>query len=442
MISKLQFLSKKFDDIKLKLLSFFAFILPIVTIIKGKHGIIIWMVITSVFITMVITTSLIKRSRILLTGFEKIYLLTNILYVFWGIFIIWYHDNQLIELSGLLPFVYASYFFIGLKFLDYKVWDKIMCGIYISAAFLLFYIVLWIDQGSFGSRWLSRWTSNLHYPISFGNICALFALFCINDLLNKSSYALKILGIISISIFLGGIILSETRISIIAVIVVTIYIVLSNHRKFSSLKLKYIGLIIGLLIIIFTAIFSKDLISRYKLGISHINQYFIENNVKSNDGSRLESYRVGWIFFSQNPIFGTGIERRGWYNTDNEIRYDDMIQELHKEGETKFTKNYYQMPHNQLLYNAVQMGFLGFILVFMMIIFLPAIIFYRAYNSRVVNKEISVLNIFYLCTLIFAMTDIPFLFPYETLFFMSIIPPLLLCDANFFRHKTSIVSST
>lgn len=161
---------------------------------------------------------------------------------------------------------------------------------------------LFIDHSNDIRFGFGRCNSFFHFPITFGDVCAIFAgfiLFIKNNTINKT-FNIRTLNIVLILAIIG-VILSNSRASLIALIIIFFQIPFTKNKKY---------LFIGILIVICFLPFLKSV---YASMFGNVDDSVGGSSV----GMRNTQLLISFNEFLQHPLFGGGFNRAENLAADN-----------------------------------------------------------------------------------------------------------------------------
>jgi O-antigen ligase len=229
-------------------------------------------------------------------------------------------------------------------------------------------------------------------PTLFGIIMVIYAFASIANIFNESIKN-KIFSIIIFTLALFLIILSGTRISWIAFIMI-IPTILFLWKIGGYLNKKRMFSILSITVLMLFVFANNNLIqNRIDNALNSINSFSSNKDTRSSSGLRLAMWNGGLQAFKDKPIFGYGYQNTGkasaQYVTGNYAK--------------KFIASQ-KMLHNDYINSMVGFGIFG-ILSFLALLFMPLIIFIK----RLKNKKYFAKNatgiLLTTTLLIFAITD-------------------------------------
>ena len=326
-----------------------------------------------------------------------------------GFYIFVYLANIYILDSSISEFGYTARFIILLPVFFYARKQKlntsmVLYGIFLGslACFLIaIYQVFLLEMPR---------ANGITNPVPFGGISITLGLMCISAVVFSTSNKFTIFMILGFIFGSIASILSGSRGAWLALLSCFVYFIWSNPIPLSVRHRTIYSLVFVLTILACYQI--PDVQLRVGYAIQNIDAYFNQNIVYTSAGLRLETWKAGFIVFSENPVFGIG---------EGNFNFTTAMTNLANRGEiAPVIPTSIAHVHNEYLSAALHRGVFG--LLSLMILFLfPLWVFrQRLLVSNGIHKTLLVSGIMLiLCSMTISLSDVFFQHHNQTLFFVT-----------------------
>ncbi|WP_333913706.1 O-antigen ligase family protein [Vibrio coralliirubri] len=237
----------------------------------------------------------------------------------------------------------------------------------------------------------SNWAIN---PIPYTTFTASVSAICLWHLINYKPAIIKLISGLGYSFGLIAIIISQTRGSLLAIIIASLYLLLSSNISTKKMLLY-------LLTITFIAsVFNMGKLSqRYDKTIFEVES-LINGDYSTSIGIRLDMWKTGYVLFKEKPtFFGLG-------NSHSKEK-----EKLYKSGlisEQSTNRGHY---HNQYISSLIKNGVVGLSIILLLMI-IPLLYFINE-----TDKERELVLLILIIYSVSALTDIPFSKPPSLAFY-------------------------
>ncbi|MDD9155996.1 O-antigen ligase family protein [Aliivibrio sp. S4TY2] len=247
-------------------------------------------------------------------------------------------------------------------------------------------------------------------PIPYTTFTASVVIMCLWFSFHEHRKKNQILLCIASLIGASAILISQTRGTLLALILAFIYLII-----FSSIKKDLIfKLLIPIIIIGFTfGYFNNNKIEQRYLQTKHEYTQIMNGNLNTSIGYRLQMWQAGYELSKSPTFLGLG---------SNHI---EKKQELYEEGKISLGSVKWTHYHNQYITTFIKNGIIGFLLL-LSLISIPIIYHKKLVNSRNADSHIGILALIVFLTA--SLTDIPFSQPVTLAFYGILMMIITLGD--------------
>ena len=235
------------------------------------------------------------------------------------------------------------------------------------------------------------------HPILFGSIMLCEAIYLLVVSFTRDELWIKVLSFCGFVLGVVVVIWSQSRGVWAAMPVLLALVSFVFFRKVPvNIKLILFVAITGLVIVL-----TQHPIVQQKLNTTFTNieryqaaEHINDSSRSSSIGTRFEMWKAGWQIFLENPVLGVGVGG-----------YDQAAKENAKRYGVNESAYWFYHPHNQYISALSTKGFIGFILLFAMLV-LP---FYLAKSRWQENDDepIVMIAVISLAYMIFSLSDVP-----------------------------------
>lgn len=192
--------------------------------------------------------------------------------------------------------------------------------------------------------------------VSFGGMSMTLGLMSMIIAIISKIWSVRILFFIGFLFGATASILSLSRGAWLTVVSCLIILSIINPKKW-SLKIRLIGIVVCLLLLVPLLYLISPVETRINSAIAEVHEFIVDKNIKSSVGVRLEAWRIALQGFRENPLFGIG-----------EGNTRDFIESKADQGETDPYVLILNHVHNEFLSAALHRGIPGLVsLVFLFI---------------------------------------------------------------------------
>lgn len=152
-----------------------------------------------------------------------------------------------------------------------------------------------------------------------------------------------------------------------------------------------------------------EVAKRYDHAVNDISLYQ-DGNVNSSVGGRFYIWKASWLMIKENPIFGVGMDN-----------FQSKIDEYVNDGEILKQSQYFPHAHNEFINSLVMKGIVG-LAAYLFFLFSPLFFIKKKWVSDFHSVLlVSVISSYF----IFALTDVPLMYPVNIYMFVITISFIL-----------------
>lgn len=266
--------------------------------------------------------------------------------------------------------------------------------------------VLQIDRGS--------WSIN---AIPYTTFSAAITSIAIYLAFISSENKQRIISLVSASLGLSSIIISQTRGTLLAVTITALLVAALMIIKYKKNSITIVASIIASIIAISLVSFlNYEKIEQRIIQTKHEYHAITSGNLNTSIGYRLQMWQAGWELAKSPTIFGLG------------KKHVEAKQELYEKGLISKASIGFKHYHNQYISSLVMKGIVGLMMTLAFLL-MPLFYYFRNYDKSILIAT--------LCSTVYAvsgLTDIPLMQPHPLAFYLIIL--LLFCTPKNYDSNT------